>query len=113
MLATSALSPGEKIRFKNRTLLAYFTTCHFPTLCSKNQWIPVGRGVTKRRTLRLPRPVPGGEGAHRGPASAARPISCGDASTSYPLSWEETVSKDMCSLLQAGSLGSHRSVSTQ
>ena len=26
MLATSALSPGEKIWFKNRTLLYYFTT---------------------------------------------------------------------------------------
>ena len=54
MLATSALSPGEKIWFKNRTLLYYFTTCHFPTL-RKPQALPTSpwHSLTPKLSLYL------------------------------------------------------------
>lgn len=41
MLATSALSPGEKIRFKNRTLLDYLPLAIFPRYSAQTtgfQW---------------------------------------------------------------------------
>lgn len=52
MLATSALFPGEKIRFKNRTLLDCLPLAIFPRYAAKNQGIPVGKGVTKRHPFR-------------------------------------------------------------
>lgn len=48
MLATSALSPGEKTWFKNRTLLNYLPLAVFSHVTRQNQRIPVGKDVTKK-----------------------------------------------------------------
>lgn len=54
MLATSALSPGEKTWFKNGTLLNYLPCRFFPTLLSKTNEFQLAKMSLKKRGLGHP-----------------------------------------------------------
>lgn len=84
MLATSALSPGEKIWFKNRTLLDYLPLAIFPCYAAKTKAFQLAKALLKGAHSDYHLLVR--EGARRGPASAAHWIPCGHVSTSYLLS---------------------------
>ena len=47
MLATSALSPGEKIWFKNRTLLACLPLATFPRYAAKTNGFQLAKALLK------------------------------------------------------------------
>lgn len=58
MLATSALSPGEKIWFKNRTLLDYLPLAIFPRYSATINGFQLAKG-SLQCTFRLGSPRPG------------------------------------------------------
>lgn len=112
MLATSALSPGEKIWFKNRTLLACLPLATFPRYAAKTNGFQLAKALLKRRTFRLPSPGPR-RSTPRGPASAGRRVSAEMRLLLTHSARKKRLTKACVHLLRDGSPGSHSSLNTR